>query len=111
MKKKLNTDVIANELEGASLFFTKIADSPSLELSTTENLPTQTPRSPKPNQAQESTKHASKKGNTESRVSTTKVLTKKKDKMHASVQASNNASMHANNHSFKMSLLKLLGKR
>ena len=52
MKKKLNTENITNELEGASLFFTRSVTSPSVEALLAEKQPSPIIESPTPIQAQ-----------------------------------------------------------
>jgi hypothetical protein len=98
MSKKLNIENIANELEGASLFFNKPTTPPlsdNLEKASVE------PRSetvviPKPETRSKPAKPLPKpQPLTEKTVNNIDTTPSIQESMHASMQTSNNASMHA----------------
>ncbi|SRR5258706_8294494 len=95
MKKKLNTDSITNELEGASLFFTK----PATPLSSDEakkadrTLPEPTTYE----QTQESVKEVKSQRDNNKPRPTTQPKPEINAVMKESLHTSNNASMHASN--------------
>ena len=96
MKKKLDTVSITNELEGASLFFSKSPTPPYLpEPETADGT---LPRSPTPEQTSVQTKRVTSKRDIDNSLPTVPPKSGN-DVMNKNLQASNNASMHASNHS------------
>ena len=95
MKKKLNTDSIANELEGASLFFSKPATPlRSKEAKKTEGT---IPESATSEQTQERVREVKSKRDKNKQFPITQQKSETNAVMKESLQASNNASMHASN--------------
>ena len=94
MKKVLNIGGITNELEGASLFFSKSATSlPANEAKMTESA---LPESPAPEQMQGRVKEVKSKRDNKP-LATPQPKSEAKIVIKESMQASNNASMHASN--------------
>src|SRR6266540_1389034 len=108
MKKKLNTENITNELEGASLFFARTPTPPPSEAKAVEPEPVPIPVSPAPVQEQSAKVRAEivnkpeiqKDEQTNSDTTTPRSHDTVVSSNNASLQASNNASMHASKHSY-----------
>lgn len=103
MKKKLNTDSITNELEGASLFFSKQATPlPSNEAKKDDDT---TPESTTSEQTQVRVKEEKSKMDNNKPLAITPAKSETNVVMKESLQASNNASMHASIQSFNQESL------
>ena len=98
MKKKLNIENIANELEGASLFFRKPSTQVAKTSKADEKHPVQVLTSPTTPQEVIPPPPEKNESITNTPVSAPNP-TENNDDMHANMQASNNASMHASKHS------------
>jgi hypothetical protein len=95
MKKKLNTDSIANELEGASLFFSKPATPlPSNEAKKAD---VTIPESTTSEQTQERVREVKSKRDNNKPLPITQAKSETNAVMKESMHTSSNASMHASN--------------
>ena len=93
MKKKLNVNSITNELEGASLFFSKpVTPLPSNEAKKADDT---TPESATSEQTQEKVKEEKSKSDKNKPLAITPPKSETNVAMKESLQASSNASMHA----------------
>lgn len=98
MKKRLNTDSIANELEGASLFFSNpTTPLPSNEAKKADDT---TPESSTFEQTQERVKEEKSKRDNNKPLAIAPSKSETNVVIKESLQASNNASMHASIQSF-----------
>ena len=87
MKKVLNTDNITNELQGASLFFTKPAATSTTEPKTTEKPSVELPETDTREQnTSQGKKVVSKRNNDTPQLAQTEVADKQ-ESMHANMQA------------------------